>query len=80
MASGWNEIEAAVDAVVFQCFSQDTRLRIQVLLKLGLHMADDGEPAMKRREWERGREGERRPVTLEAVVGFLLQYIKPATA
>ena len=62
MASGCNEVEAAVDTVVFQRFSQDTRLRVQVIFKLRLHMPDDGGPATKRREGggrEGGREGGR---------------------
>ena len=45
MPSGRNEVETAVDAVVIKDFSYHPRLFIQVVLKLGVDVFDDGIPA-----------------------------------
>ena len=47
MTSRGDEVKTTVDSMVFQCFSENTALCIQKLLKLRIHMLRDGLPAVK---------------------------------
>ena len=45
VAGGGNEVEAAVYAVILQLLPLHARLFVEILLKLGVHVCNDGGPA-----------------------------------
>ena len=54
--SWWYEVETAVNPMIFNLTTSNTRLFIQVLFILTVDKVNDGLPAKEERGRERGRE------------------------